>query len=493
MTSPARYRFSDGARIGVLLGMSMRQALPIVVGVLWLTLMLMAGIPIVGMLGPVAGVVVALGRWKRAPLYEVAAPGLRLVIARLTKRSTWTRRSLLAAGPGPSEDLPPALRGLELHELTVSWHPNERVVGVVHDRSAGTVSAVLPMRAEGFPVASATEQDALLASWGALLAPIARARCPVSRVTWQEWSHPVGVEAHRTFLADVGRERRHGGANDDYESLLGSVAPFTIAHDVLLTVTVDLRRVRGRRGASPMTGGVDALIEECRQLVSRGEAAGFATEAPLGAAELATQVRRRSDPARCDAPSTVRRSLASAAGRAAAEWGPMAVEPNWFEARVDGSWHRSFRFASWPMLPVAADWLGPLLTVDSVTRTVTVVLEPVPLASAAMDANRQLTSIEADQQQKEQHGFRLTARERRRHADVETRERELAEGHPMFRHVGLVIVSAADLDQLEEACNRVEQAAAQSLVDLRPLAARQAEGWVASLPVGRSVRAGAWR
>ena len=126
-------------------------------------------------------------------------------------------------------------------------------------------------------------------------------------------------------------------------------------------------------------------------------------------------------------------------------------------------------------------------------HTVTVVLEPVPLAAAAQDANRQLTSIEADQQQKEQHGFRLTARERRRHADVETRERELAEGHPLFRHVGLVTVTAPDLEQLEEACTRVEQAAAQSLVDLRPLVARQAEGWVASLPLGRSVRQGGWQ
>ncbi len=49
------------------------------------------------------------------------------------------------------------------------------------------------------------------------------------------------------------------------------------------------------------------------------------------------------------------------------------------------------------MLPVAADWLAPLLTGDGVTRTVTVVMEPVPLARAAQDANRQLTSIEADQ------------------------------------------------------------------------------------------------
>ena len=63
----------------------------------------------------------------------------------------------------------------------------------------------------------------------------------------------------------------------------------------------------------------------------------------------------------------------------------------------------------------------------------------------------------------------------------------------MFRHVGLVNVTAPDLEQLEEACTRVEQAAAQSLVDLRPLVARQGEGWVASLPLGRSVRQGGWQ
>ncbi|HRE02292.1 MAG TPA: hypothetical protein PLV68_13400, partial [Ilumatobacteraceae bacterium] len=74
----------------------------------------------------------------------------------------------------------------------------------------------------------------------------------------------------------------------------------------------------------------------------------------------------------------------------------------------------------------------------------------------------------------------------------ETRERELAEGHPLFRHVGVVTVAAGSVDELDDACNRVEQAAAQSLIDLRPLAARQAEGWVASLPLGRSVRQGAW-
>ena len=170
----------------------------------------------------------------------------------------------------------------------------------------------------------------------------------------------------------------------------------------------------------------------------------------------------------------------------------MAVEADWFHTRVDNSVHRSYRIAGWPMLPATADWLGPLLTGDAVTRTVTVVMEPVPLNRAAADANRQLTSIEADQQQKERHGFRLTARERRRRSDVENREQELAEGHPEFRHVGIVTVTAPDLDVLEDAAARVEQGAAQSMLDLRPLAARQAEGWVASLPLGRSVRNGMW-
>ena len=44
-----------------------------------------------------------------------------------------------------------------------------------------------------------------------------------------------------------------------------------------------------------------------------------------------------------------------------------------------------------------------------------------------------------------------------------------------------------DLDELDDACADVEQAAAQSLLDLRPLDARHDLGWVASLPLGRGL------
>lgn len=121
----------------------------------------------------------------------------------------------------------------------------------------------------------------------------------------------------------------------------------------------------------------------------------------------------------------------------------------------------------------------------------TLVLEPVSIAKASLDANRHLTSIEADHEQRSG-TVSGSRRERRRQNDVESRERELAEGHPEFRFVGIVTVSAASEEALDDASADVEQAAAQSLIELRPLAARREQGWVASLPLGRSVRNGGW-
>jgi hypothetical protein len=169
----------------------------------------------------------------------------------------------------------------------------------------------------------------------------------------------------------------------------------------------------------------------------------------------------------------------------------MAVEQTWSTCRVDESLHRTYRMTGLPLLPVPANWLDSLLTDTATTRTVTVVYEPIPLNKAAAAANRELTSIESSHEEKARRGFRVNARERRRLADVEARERELARGHPEFRHAGLVTVtaeSAESADLLDDACAQIENAAGKSLIDLRPLAARQAQGWVASLPLGRSFR-----
>ena len=438
--------------------------------------------------GPVVAVVAAFGRFRGATLAEVAPGGLRIWWRRRRGRSTWVRASLLGAGAGYEHDVPAELDGIELLEAPAGWLTRPVGVAVVRDHKAGTVTAVLRARGRGFPLSSSAEQDGLVAAWGAALAPFARERSAVTRVCWHEWAHPVGPDVHLRFLGEHDVAARTGDPLvADYLAHVNSQAAATVTHETLLTVTVDLRRVGHRRSLRQPDGAIEVLLDETRLFAERLVTAGLVVDDPLTPAEVAAAIRLRSDPAQAGQVSAVAQSLAAATGRDAVEWGPMATEPAWGQVRVDRSLHRCFRVATWPMLPVAADWLGPLLGVAGATRTVTVVLEPVPTSRAARAADREVMSREADAEMKQRRGFRVSAKDRKRIDDVRRRETELTEGHPEFRFVGLVDVAAPDRERLEDACAAVEQAAAQSLVDLRALEARHHLGWVANLPLGRTV------
>lgn len=482
MTAEARsYRFSDSQRPGLLLGLTSRQAIPVIAGVLVLAAALQTSAPsLIGVVGPVVGTTVAFGRWRGAALSETLVPATRLWILRRFGRHRWIRPPLLGDNAGHA--LPRQLRGLELIE-----NEEGSGSGVVRDRRAGTVTGVLRVRGHGFPLASHREQDTVLSAWSAAISPFAREQSPVSAVTWQEWAHPIGADEHRSFLSEVGVDTRSGeAATADYLALIDQQAPRTVAHDILLSITVDLRRVRARRSlGSRLAAALDALDSELRLFKNRLGTAGLSVEEPLSPVQLSTAIRVRSDPSRFGQVTSLERSLAAASRRGALEWGPMLVESERTHLRVDGTFHRALRIASWPQLPVAADWMGELLTNTPAVRTVTVVMEPVPMSRAARAADREVMAREADADMKAQKGFRVNARERKRLADVEARERELSEGHAEFHFVGIVDVTAVDLDELDDACADVEQAAAQSFLDLRPLDARHDQAWVASLPVGR--------
>ncbi len=109
--------------------------------------------------------------------------------------------------------------------------------------------------------------------------------------------------------------------------------PVTIAHEVLITVTVDLRRVRPARRVGLLATAIDALAEETRLLVSRLESAGITID---GAADPGGVVDGDTvcDPIRRVLVRSARfvESLGAAVGKGGVEWGPMAVEPDWFRA-----------------------------------------------------------------------------------------------------------------------------------------------------------------
>jgi hypothetical protein len=486
------YRFGDDRKVSVLLGLTMRQAIPVASGFLWLTLCLQTSNPIAGVAGLCAAVACGFARWRAMPLTESFPLAVKGWVRQWSGHQVWVQHSLLGAGPGVDVDVPNSLAGLVLLEATFGDRP--RSVGVVHDRQAQTLSVTVHVAGVGFSVADPDEQDRLVEGWGSVLSPFARERCPVSKVVWQEWSHPAGIAEHRQFL-QASATTVPSDASRDYESLLVQQAPFTVAHEVLVTIVVELVRVRARRRVSRLNAAIDVLLDEVRLFETRAVSAGLSVVNVLSPAERSTAVRVRTDPRRSNVAqlATLNRSLVAATGRGAIEWGPMAIESSWSHARVDGSFHRSYRVAAWPMLPMAADWMGLLIgSADTATRTVTVVMEPVPIRKAASAANREMASLESDADEKVRRQFRVTAKDKRRMNDVETREKELAVGFHEFTFVGLVTVTASDVDDLDDACAQVEQSAAQALLDLRPVDARHVEGLVASLPLGRDIKQGRW-
>lgn len=516
MTATVRtYRFGDSSTPGVLLGLSVRQAVPVIAGVLWLAAALQAPLgalaPVSGLAGLAVGGFVAFGRWRGAPVTEISGPGLRLSARHGAGRKRWTRAVLLGTPTGTprAEPVPPTLAGLELLSLplTAAGSEDSTTMAVVRDRRCGTLTAVLSVSGNGFPLATQLEQDAMLSRWDSALSTFASDQSPVTRVVWQESLTPTRGATDIPLPAPTteppGGQHRGGTtqaqidaaadpataemteAAADYRSLVTQQAP--AAREVLVTLTVDQRRVRAPRQRTPrarLHAALDVLAEETKLFRTRLGSAGLSVQAPLDTASLATIVRRRSDPSCAGQLAT----LAAAAGRATPEWAPMAVEARWGRVRVDGAWHRSYRIAGWPALGVPADWLSPLLTGTDVTRTVTVIMAPVPLSQSARTADREAMAREADADSRARRGFRTTAQDRKRLSEVEARERELAQGHAEFRFVALVDVCAFDEEGLDDATATIEQAAAQSLLDLRPLDARHELAWVASLPLGRNVK-----
>ena len=77
MTEARSYRFGDANRPGLLLGLSARQAVPVIAGVAALAVVLQTPLPpLVGLIGPAVGAALAFGRWHGAASRRATpAPG----------------------------------------------------------------------------------------------------------------------------------------------------------------------------------------------------------------------------------------------------------------------------------------------------------------------------------------------------------------------------------------------------------------------------------
>ncbi len=482
---PRRYRFGPLDRSGWLLGLGAVPCVLLGAGILAAGLTLKAsGSAVLAAAPLVVAATAAFARYDGRAAHEWVAPLAGWASLRWSQRHQWAAQVPLLGGDA-APDLPPFLAGLEVHELPVGRPraPRAAGVGLVVDPKAQLVSATVRVQGNAFALLEHDDQARVLDSWGAALAGFCRERGAVTRVTWSEWAAPASLEEHLRFVRD-----QHGGGVPgahwrDYADLVGRAGPLTIAHETLVTLTVDRRSARPGNGPDP---AVETLLEEVERFIARLERAGLTVDPPLSPAELALAVRLRADPSAAARLATRRQRLAEhAAVVAPHNLAPLAVDVAWRHVRIDQALHRSFWIADWPRLEVPADWLATLLLHPGGIRTVTVVHEPVPPSRSRRAIDREVTRLTSDEDERVKRGFRVRAQHRRAESEVLAREAELVAGYAELRYAGFLTVTAFDRRALDEQAADWEQVAAQCGVELRALDGQHDLAVAAALPVGR--------
>jgi hypothetical protein len=428
-TQPRSYRFGPRDRTGWLIGLAGAQCIAIGAGILVSSVLLNARLPAPAVLAPLlASASFAFGRWNGRPFHEIAPVALGWTTDRATGGGTWfADLSSHRAGRHREENapqLPPVLSGLVIEEAReAAWTRRGRSAGagIVRDGRAGTLSATLRVRGREFALCERNAQERQLHLWGEALAAFCMERGPVARLRWTEWAAPAGLDASFAYLDEHAAHADSSEAVTSYRDLLTQAGPMSTEHEVLVTVTVDQRRLRlRRRGPTDRREAAEkALLDELQLLSSRLEAAGLIVDLPLCPGELAKVLRERVDPFGGARVPTGRRSLAQLAGFVSvSNAGPLAMQTEWDHIRVDGALHAAYVVAEWPRLEVPPNWMEPLLLHAGGVRTVAVHYEPVAPSRSQRHVDRETVKLASDEEQRTRSGFRIGARHRRATSEV---------------------------------------------------------------------------
>jgi hypothetical protein len=446
----ARYRFGPRERGGTLAGWRPGQIVTVAVGLAFGVLVLRAEPDPVGV-GAAIGILLLYGALAIVPLSGRTGDEWVPVAA------CWAARRTRDGGNGRMG----ALRGVRL--LRADWHG----MGVVHDRTARTLTAALSLQGRSFALLGPDEQDRRVTGWASVLASLAREGSAVRRVQWVAASFPDEGHAVRSYLA-AEAVAAPSVCTASYEGLLNDMDTHACSHDVVLAVQVRLAR--------SVEVGCATLAREMGSLVRLLTDADLQVESILSAEDLARQLVRTYEP-----------EGGGPHGLPTGDPWPMAMKETWSTVRVDGMVHATFWVAEWPRTEVRSDFLAPLL-LGAARSTLSVVMEPLGPDAAVRKVEASRTADLADAELRRRGGFVSTARHARESEVLARREAELAEGHASFRYAGFVTVSASSDEELVAACDAVQHSAGQSRLMLRRLYGDQASGYTCTLPLCRGLR-----
>jgi len=443
----------------------------------------------VGIAGTFVMVLAAARTLSGEDVIDLIAPVGRFVFRILRQRHRFVAPLVPFVG-GDGATIPPCFGGLALFDFDPLSHLDRAGgrVGIVHDRSDGTVSLALRVHGEGFLVAAPDEQDFRIDAWGQALAQFCREGHPVVRVAWSHWLAPAGIEEHRAWLEQTMRVDADEEMVAAYEDVLAIAGRSATRSEVLVTISVGQARTKllAHHHGDRLLGAIERLLDEADLFTGQLQRAGLVVSRPLAAGALARSVRDRLDPTTMRRLDVRGRSLGELSGVVSpCNAFPLITEETRTGLRTDDSFHRAFRVAEWPRVAVRADWMAGFLCLPDVVRTCTVVFLPESRRLARRRANALATKVGASIDEKHDHGQRVGAEERRAQAAVDALDEELEAGAGMELFCGFIDVAAPSIETLEAACEQVLQAGANAHLELRRLDFRHGEAIVCALPLGR--------
>ena len=443
-TAPAGIRFARAEQRGVLLGLSgVQLGFVAIAAVVAASAVYLAGASGLILTGTVWGPLLVVGTARVAGRPLTAwLPLLADWQARRTLGRTATVRSTRPSSSADSLRLP-GIAGA----LAIATTPGG--AAVVHDRRAGTLTAVAPVSSAGFLLSDVATQDHRVGAWGRVLGSLSQA------------DDVVRVQVlHRSLPAHAPSSSLTGLGEGFAARVLSELVAQTPAdqRETLVAVALQAGRMRGGRPDPARLAQVDqGLATFARALAG----ADLTVGAWLDAAEVRRAVRVSYDPlSAAFAPLPV----------AVASWAePMAAREFWDHLESDGAVHAVYWVAEWPRSEVHPGFLQSIALAPGVRRSVSLTVEPLTPAASLRQIRRAKAEHIADSAQRAKLGQVEDESVRAEQADLALREAELVAGHGDLRFTGLLTVTAATVEELTAAGSALRSAAAQAMCEVRRL------------------------
>jgi len=509
-TEPTTYRFGPLERMGFMLGLRIPQLAGMVLAmVIGLAFLNSGGLR--GLLGAIVVVAGACGVFlvsvRGHTLEEWAPLAVRFLLGRLRQRTRFRAQlgqvghlvsvpegGLTPEQPDEPRALPSELAKVEYLEGALVQYGGTPF-GVIADRRAKTLTAVLRCQGESFALLGAEDRERRLADYGGVLAALARDGSPVRRISWTERTLPANRDELAQYVMDHKREDLSLDEPTDelvsYFQLLRRAPDVAEDHVLLFALQVDTfrpaaRQAIKRQGGGDL-GGLAVLADELSQVIELLDSSGISVTGALTRRGVAAAVRNAYDPW-----GRQQRERISPDGVSPMSAGPMARDEHWSHIEADGALHSTLWIAEWPRIDVRATFLQPLLISSRASRTVTMVMELVGPSKAIRKAERAMTENSTNEAMRLRIGQRTTKRVEQKEQATSRREGELASGHAEVRFAGFITVStpaAGGVDELEATVARVELEAKHAMLRLERMWGQQADAFTfGALPMCRGLR-----